>query len=140
QQVQYAGAAGSACALKLAFNLVLGSQVAALAEAAWLVEGAGLDRDAFLTAIAASGFASPVLAFRAELMRGRRYEPAAFRATLMEKDLRLALAEAAAHGISLPVTAQAAAQFAATVAAGGGDQDAAAVAELVKTLASAAQG
>ncbi|GLW06766.1 3-hydroxyisobutyrate dehydrogenase [Microtetraspora sp. NBRC 13810] len=129
QESLHVGAAGSACALKLAFNLILGNQIAALAEAAQLADGAGLDRDLFLTAVTGSGFSSPTLAFRAELMRARRYEPPAFRSALMEKDLRLAVTEAAAHGLELPVTARAAERFAETVIAGDGDKDAAVVAE-----------
>lgn len=130
QEIVYVGPVGSACALKLSFNLVLGNQVAALAEAVSLAESAGLDRDVVLTALAKSGFSSPTLAFRAELMRNRRYEPPAFRAALMAKDLRLAVAAAAAGGHDLPVTARAADRFGEIVLAGDGDKDAAVVAEL----------
>ncbi|GAA3083853.1 NAD(P)-dependent oxidoreductase [Streptosporangium carneum] len=129
QEVTHVGPAGSACAMKLAFNLILGNQIAALAEALLLADSAGLDRDLLLTAVAGSGLSSPTLAFRAELMRTRRYEPAAFRSALMEKDLRLAVGEAAARGLELPVTAGVAARFAEVVLAGDGDRDAAVVAE-----------
>jgi 3-hydroxyisobutyrate dehydrogenase-like beta-hydroxyacid dehydrogenase len=130
QDLRHVGPAGSACALKLSFNLILGNQIAALAEAVLLADSAGLDRDLLLTAVTKSGFSSPTLAFRAELMRTRRYEPAAFRSTLMEKDLRLAVGEAAAHGLELPVTARVADRFTETVLAGDGDKDAAVVVEL----------
>jgi len=85
------GGPGAAAAAKLAFNLVLAAQVAGLAEAVSVGADAGLDRELLLRAIAQSGFSSPVLRFRAELMRERRYDPAFFRTRLMEKDLRLAL-------------------------------------------------
>lgn len=130
QQVLHVGPAGSACALKLSFNMILGSQVAALAEAVALAESAGVKRDLFLTALTNSGFSSPTLALRAGLMQRRHYLPAGFRATLMEKDLRLAMAEAAASGLSLPVTAAAASLFGDAVRNGQGDQDAAVVADL----------
>ena len=130
QEITHIGPAGSACALKLSFNLILGNQVAALAEAVSFVERAGVDRDLFLTALTASGFSSPTLAFRAEMVRSRRYEPAQFRSSLMEKDLRLVLGEAAAGGFELPVTACAADRFAEVVLGGDGDKDAAVVAEL----------
>ncbi|GAA4612094.1 NAD(P)-dependent oxidoreductase [Actinoallomurus liliacearum] len=129
QEITHVGPAGSAAVLKLSFNLVLGNQVAALAEAVALVDAAGLDRDGFLTALAKSGFSSPTLAFRAELVRARRYEPPAFRSVLMEKDLRLAAGEAARHGIELPVTACAADRYADVVRTGDGDRDAAVIAE-----------
>lgn len=124
------GPAGTGAAVKLAFNLLLGAQVAALAEAVQYAEqAAGLDREQLLSAIEHSGFCSRVMAFRAEIMRERRYSPAAFRAVLMDKDLRLVLDDAIAHGVGLPVTASARSRFAAQVAAGSGDQDAAAVVE-----------
>jgi 3-hydroxyisobutyrate dehydrogenase-like beta-hydroxyacid dehydrogenase len=130
QERVHIGPAGSACALKLAFNMILGNQIAALAEAVSFADGAGLDRDLLLTAVAKSGFSSPTLAFRAELMRTRRYDPPAFRSALMEKDLRLAMAEAAAHAVELPVTAGVADRFTEAVLAGDGDKDAAVVVEL----------
>ncbi|ACZ87051.1 3-hydroxyisobutyrate dehydrogenase family protein [Streptosporangium roseum DSM 43021] len=134
QDVLHVGPAGSACVLKLSFNLILGNQIAALAEAVLLADSAGLDRDLLLTAVTKSGFSSPTLAFRAELMRTRHYEPPAFRSALMEKDLRLAVGEAALHGLELPVTAGAADRFTEAVLAGDGDKDAAVVAELRSTV------
>jgi 3-hydroxyisobutyrate dehydrogenase-like beta-hydroxyacid dehydrogenase len=130
QTIVHIGPYGSACALKLSFNMILGSQVAALAEAVCLAESVGVDRDLFLTALAGSGFSSPTLAFRADLIRSRRYLPAGFRAALMEKDLRLALDEAAARGLGLPVTAAAANRFGEAVRDGQGDKDAAVIADL----------
>lgn len=128
-QVIFLGAAGAAATMKLVFNMLLGVQVGSLAEAVRYGTRAGLDRDLLLTTIANSGFASVVMAFRAEIMRGRTYEPPAFRARLMEKDLRLAVGEAAALGLGLPVVEQAREEFAATVAAGDGDKDAAVIVE-----------
>ncbi|WP_329081886.1 MULTISPECIES: NAD(P)-dependent oxidoreductase [unclassified Streptosporangium] len=130
QEARYLGAAGSASTMKLAFNLLLGVQTAALAEAVSYGVSAGLDRDLLIEAIANSGFSSPVLAFRAGFMRERRYEPAAFRTSLMEKDLRLAANDAMARGITLPLTEGAGDLMADAIAAGLGDQDAAVIIEL----------
>lgn len=135
QEVRHVGPAGSACTLKLSFNLILGNQIAALAEAVTFAESAGLDRNLLLSALTRSGFSSPTLAFRAELMKTRCYEPAAFRSTLMEKDLRLAVDEAASHGLELPVTAGAAGLFTEAILAGDGDKDAAIIAELRSPVA-----
>jgi hypothetical protein len=52
-------------AVKLAFNLLLGAQTAALAEAVRFPECSGLDRDQLLTAGEESGWRSPVLSYRA---------------------------------------------------------------------------
>jgi 3-hydroxyisobutyrate dehydrogenase-like beta-hydroxyacid dehydrogenase len=129
QEVRHIGPTGAACGLKLAFNLMLGNQVAALAEALAYAEQIGLNRQAFLAALTSSGFSSPTLAFRAQMVRERRYRPAQFRTRLMEKDLRVVVGEAAAHGLDLRVTALAADRFAAAVEAGHGDDDASVLAD-----------
>ncbi|MFF3327791.1 NAD(P)-binding domain-containing protein [Streptomyces sp. NPDC002889] len=123
-EVLHLGAPGTAATLKLIFNLLLGAQVASLSEAVAYGVRAGLDRDGLLTAIAGSGFSSLVMRFRAELMRKGAYEPAFFRSALMEKDLRLALDDATATGVELPVLDTVRAGFAAVVAAGDGEKDA----------------
>jgi 3-hydroxyisobutyrate dehydrogenase len=128
--VRYIGPPGAACTLKLAFNLLLGAQTVALAEAVSVTTAAGIDRDLVITAITESGFSSPVLGFRAEFVRGRRYNPAAFRARLMEKDLRLLVREGAGSRLALPLAECAAGRFTDVVRAGEGDADAAVVAEL----------
>ncbi|WP_306212585.1 NAD(P)-binding domain-containing protein [Actinoplanes sp. RD1] len=130
EQVRHLGAAGNAAVLKLVLNVQLGVQVNALAEGVALAEAAGLDRDDVLGAVAGSGFSSPVLAFRAELMRRRAYAPAAFRTSLMRKDLRLAVDHARTAGVAMPVTSRSADRFAEVVAAGRGDDDAAVLAEV----------
>jgi 3-hydroxyisobutyrate dehydrogenase-like beta-hydroxyacid dehydrogenase len=57
-------------------------------------------------------------------MRKSSYEPAFFRSTLMEKDLRLAIDDATLAGVGLPVLDKVRESFAAAVAAGDGDKDA----------------
>ncbi|CAM3691540.1 NAD(P)-dependent oxidoreductase [Kibdelosporangium persicum] len=127
---RHLGPAGNACVLKLAFNLLLGVQTVGLAEAVAFVEAMGMDRRLLLDAFAGSGWHSPVLGFRAEFMRTRNYQPAAFRAALMLKDLSLAGREAHAQGVELPIVGRATEILASTVDAGYGDDDAAAVVEL----------
>jgi 3-hydroxyisobutyrate dehydrogenase-like beta-hydroxyacid dehydrogenase/heme-degrading monooxygenase HmoA len=123
-EVVHLGEPGTAATIKLIFNLLLGAQVASLAEAVAYGVEAGLDRDSLLGAIAGSGFSSVVMRFRAELMRKSSYEPAFFRSTLMEKDLRLAIDDATLAGVGLPVLDKVRESFAAAVAAGDGDKDA----------------
>ncbi|QMU78162.1 NAD(P)-dependent oxidoreductase [Streptacidiphilus sp. PB12-B1b] len=123
------GAPGTATTVKLIFNLLLGAQVASLAEAVAYGVEAGLDRDQLLSSIAGSGFSSVVMRFRAELMRKGSYEPAFFRSALMEKDLRLAVTAAGEAGVGLPVLEAVRERFAGVVAAGDGDKDASVIAE-----------
>lgn len=129
-QVRHVGELGLASTMKLAFNQLIGAQTASLAEAVTFGERAGLDRDMLLTEIANSGFSSLVMAFRAALMRERKYEPAAFASKLMLKDLRLALDNARGAGVAMPVTEQVAARYEQVIADGLGDLDAAVVGEL----------
>ncbi|MEW9547184.1 NAD(P)-dependent oxidoreductase [Nonomuraea sp. NPDC050783] len=128
-QLVRVGGTGSAAVMKLVFNLLIGAQVASLAEAVTLGVGAGLDREELLTAIKESGFSSMVMSFRAEIMQRRDYVPAAFRTRLMAKDLRFALAEAERAGVALPVTQRAAERFERVIGAGAGDADAAVLVE-----------
>ncbi|HEX4221156.1 MAG TPA: NAD(P)-dependent oxidoreductase [Pseudonocardiaceae bacterium] len=130
QEIRYLGPAGRASTMKLAFNLLLGVQTAALAETVAFAEGAGLDRELLLGALNNSGWRSAVLSFRAEFMRNRSYQPAGFRAALMHKDLRLASEDSAGHSVPLPLVDLAARRFADVLAAGRGDEDAAVIAEV----------
>lgn len=130
QGILHLGEAGRASAMKLAFNLLLGAQTAALGEAVAFAESAGLDREFLLTAIQKSGWRSPVLNFRAEFMRTKRYDPAGFRADLMAKDIGLALGEAATKDLDLPLIECVARRFADVQEAGLGGKDAAVVVDV----------
>jgi 3-hydroxyisobutyrate dehydrogenase-like beta-hydroxyacid dehydrogenase len=127
KQVVYVGVVGLAATTKLVFNALLGAQLASLAEAVSYGVSAGLDLNGLLAAIAHSGFSSQVMAFRADLVQRRAYQPAAFRAALMGKDLDLVLAEAERYGVRAPLLQSARAHFSDAVEAGDGDLDAAIV-------------
>ena len=136
-QVLYLGAAGQAATMKLVFNMLLGAQVASLAEGVAYGVRAGLDRDTLLSAIAGSGFSSMVMGFRAEIMRNRGYEPAAFRATLMDKDLRLIAEDATSVGADTRLMDLVHELFTGVVEAGDGDKDAAVIVEHTKVRTAA---
>lgn len=139
-QVVHVGDTGSAATLKLVFNLVLGAQVAGLAEAVAFGVDAGLDRDMMLGAIADSGFSSMVMRFRAELMRRRAYQPAFFRARLMAKDIKLALPENHESDVDFPVLASVLRSFVGVIEAGAGDDDASVLLEHVVARRSGGEG
>ncbi|MGB3440139.1 MAG: NAD(P)-dependent oxidoreductase [Actinophytocola sp.] len=130
QEIRYLGGAGRASALKLALNLLLGIQTVGLAEAADFADAAGLGRELLLDVVLSSGWRSPVLAYRAEFMRRRVYQPAGFRTTLMHKDLDLAMRQAQDYRIELPLVRQAARRFETAIERGRGAEDAAAVMEV----------
>ncbi|MEU0537132.1 NAD(P)-dependent oxidoreductase [Amycolatopsis tolypomycina] len=127
KQTWHIGGTGSAASAKLAFNALLGVQLAGLAEALDIGAAGGVDRDRLLEAIAGSGFSSPVLSFRAALVRDDRLVPAAFRTDLMAKDLRLAEATARDGGLDADLVTHAARRFAALTGRGDGAKDAAVV-------------
>jgi 3-hydroxyisobutyrate dehydrogenase len=113
--------------MKLVVNMLMGVQMPALAEAVVLGEQAGLPREKILQMIAGSGYASPVMTFRCELMGKRAFERPAFRLSLMRKDMMLVLAEAQRLGVPLPVSDAAYAMLTAAQQQGLGDLDVAAI-------------
>ncbi|MFC6883292.1 MULTISPECIES: NAD(P)-dependent oxidoreductase [Actinomadura] len=129
QEVRHFGPAGAAATMKLVLNVLIGAEIAALAEAVALGESGGLDRDAVLECVGASGVSSMVMSFRAAIMRQRRYEPAAFRSSLMAKDLRYALGLAEAAATGLPLAERVLEIVARAVERGDGDKDLAVLAE-----------
>lgn len=129
KQIVPVGPIGSGMRVKLLMNLLMGVEMQAMAEAAALATAHGLDRTAVLRAIAGSGFASPVMSYKASRMVEERWTDPDFRLRLMHKDLRLVLEEAAAAGIRLPLAAAAAETHGQAVAEGLGDADCAAVAQ-----------
>jgi 3-hydroxyisobutyrate dehydrogenase len=132
KQVVHAGGLGSGMRLKLLMNLLMGIEMQAMAEAVALGAAGGLDRGLVLDAISVSGYASPVMSFKARRMAANRYTDPDFRLTLMAKDLRLAVADATEAGLSAPVTAAAATTHAEAVEAGFGEADCAAIVEVLE--------
>lgn len=130
RQVLHVGGLGSGMALKLIMNMVMGVEMQVLAEATGLGTAVGLDRRVVLDAVAGSGFAAPVMRFKAGRMAQRSYDQPDFRLCLMAKDLALATREADRNGVVLPMANAAARSHDDVVAAGWGDDDCAAIAEL----------
>lgn len=135
QQVLHVGELGAGMRLKLLMNLLMGVQVQVMAEAVALGAGVGLDRDLVLDAITSSGFASPVMSFKARRLASGDYATPDFRLRLMAKDLALALAAAGQAGVELPLAQAAQRTHDTAVARGYGDQDCAAIARAVAEAA-----
>jgi 3-hydroxyisobutyrate dehydrogenase len=131
KQVVHAGGLGAGMRLKLLMNLLMGIEMQAMAEAVALGVAGGLDRGLVLDAISVSGYASPVMSFKARRMAASRFTDPDFRLTLMAKDLRLAITEAAEAGLSVPVTSAASVTHAEAVEAGLGEADCAAIVEVL---------
>jgi 3-hydroxyisobutyrate dehydrogenase len=119
--------------MKLILNLLMGIEVQALAEAVELAAATGLDRQVVIDTIAGSGFASPVMAFKAKRLASGRFEEPDFRLRLMAKDLLLAEDQSSAAGLRLPLVAAAARTHVRATDQGHGDQDCVAVVHALAT-------
>ncbi len=121
------GPTGSGAMFKLVNNLLVGVQIAALAEGLALAAAAGLDMAEVVPLIINGAPGSPAVKGKAARMVAHDYAPH-FATQLMDKDLRYALATAARLGVAMPTVAVAQERYAAALAAGYADQDFCAVA------------
>ena len=118
--------AGDAARSKLVNNLLAGINLVAAAEAMALGARLGLDRQVLFDVIGASSGASWIGQDRMARALANDFEPHA-RAVILTKDVGLAVRMADAAGIDTPLGDAALSVFQATVAAGLGEQDDAAV-------------
>jgi 3-hydroxyisobutyrate dehydrogenase-like beta-hydroxyacid dehydrogenase len=98
-----AGRIGDASRMKLAINLVLQSNRAALAEGMVFARTIGLDPTAFLRAVSASTAYSRVMDVKGEKMLRRDFTPQSRIAQTL-KDANLIIDAAHRHGLELPMT------------------------------------
>jgi 3-hydroxyisobutyrate dehydrogenase-like beta-hydroxyacid dehydrogenase len=127
----FVGAIGDASRTKLAINLILQSNRAALAEGIAFAERLGLDGRAFLAAARQSAAYSRVMETKGEKMLRRDFRPQSRIAQTL-KDAELILAEANRHGMLLPLTTAQAGLLRAAIALEGPDSDSAAVIEAIR--------
>ena len=130
----YLGPAEEARVMKLAINAMIGTTMAALAEALVLGEKAGLDWRQMLEVFANSAVGSPFVKYKAGPLAERSFAPA-FTVTLMAKDFALALETARRLGVATPTTALVGQLWQATGGLGWGDHDMSAVLLLLEQLA-----
>jgi 3-hydroxyisobutyrate dehydrogenase-like beta-hydroxyacid dehydrogenase len=125
------GAVGNASRTKLAVNLILQNNRAALAEGIAFAESLGLDGRAFLAAARQSAAYSRVMDTKGEKMLTRDFRPQSHIAQTL-KDAELILAEARRLDLPLPMTATQADLLRAAIALAGPDSDSAAVIEAIR--------
>jgi 3-hydroxyisobutyrate dehydrogenase-like beta-hydroxyacid dehydrogenase len=101
-QRHYLGAVGNGSRAKLAVNLILGLNRAALAEGLVFAERLGLDRSAFLDVARGSAAYSQAMDVKGPLMARREYRNPQSRVDQSLKDFRLMLTQAQARGQDLP--------------------------------------
>jgi 3-hydroxyisobutyrate dehydrogenase-like beta-hydroxyacid dehydrogenase len=133
--VFHLGALGSGAVMKLVVNTVVLAFNQALSEALVVAERAGLRREDAYEVFGASAVAAPFVAYKKDAFLHPESAPTAFALELVAKDLGLAADLAA--GVGVPVAQLAVNRETAlrAVAAGLGDRDMSAVADLLRTEA-----
>jgi 3-hydroxyisobutyrate dehydrogenase-like beta-hydroxyacid dehydrogenase len=126
RQRVHVGAAGMAAKAKLATNLVLGLNRAALAEGMAFAESLGIAPDAFLALVLATPARSAAAEAKGPLMVSGSFEPQS-RIRQHLKDVGLMLDAARAAGQPLPLSQVHARLMREAIAAGDGDLDNAAI-------------
>jgi putative dehydrogenase len=124
------GAIGDASRAKLAINLILQNNRAALAEGIAFAECLGLDGRAFLAAARESAAYSRVMDGKGEKMLARDFRAQSHISQTL-KDAELILKEAGRHGLQLPMTSVQAGLLRVAIELEGPDSDSAAVIEAI---------
>lgn len=128
----YLGSVGNGSRAKLAVNLILGLNRAAIAEGLVFAERLGLDRCAFLDVARGSAAYSQVMDIKGPLMARREFSNPQSRVDQSLKDFRLMLEQARAAGQGLPFAAVYAQMLEDCVQHGEGEWDNAAITEAIQ--------
>ena len=130
----FVGEIGMASLAKLATNLLVGLNTAALAEAFALAAKGGLAPTTLLEILKGSAADSKMLEIRGPLMASHRFDPQ-MKIDLFLKDFKLMLEEGRRLGVPLPLTSVTQQLVTATAVAGRGEEDLAAIVTTLERLA-----
>ena len=128
------GAVGAGNVTKLANQIMVACNIAAMGEALVLATRAGLDPDVVFQAVKGGLAGSTVLNAKAPMVIGRNFKPG-FRIRLHQKDLRNALLAAESLKVSLPVTAMVQQMLISLMNEGKGDLDHSAIVNFIEDMA-----
>ncbi|MGD0129639.1 MAG: 2-hydroxy-3-oxopropionate reductase [Terriglobia bacterium] len=132
--VTLTGPVGAGNTTKLANQIMVACNIAAMGEALVLATRAGLDPETVFNAVKGGLASSTVLNVKAPMLIGRNFKPG-FRIELHEKDLRNALEAAESLKVSLPLTSLVQQMLIALVREGKGQLDHSAIAQFVERMA-----
>ena len=135
ERTWHVGPVGAGQAAKLMVNLVLGGVTAAVAEGFTLGRLLGLSPDIALNVLEGASVATQTVRSKRDKLLGGDYGDPGFRLALMHKDLRLALDAARSARASLPATERVAELYAGAKGRGLADEDYAAVAAYLASMA-----
>jgi 2-hydroxy-3-oxopropionate reductase len=131
--VTLTGPVGAGNTTKLANQIMVACNIAAMGEALTLATQCGLDPEVVVNAIKGGLAGSAVLNAKGPMLIARNFKPG-FRVRLHQKDLRNALQTAEATEVALPLTALVQQMLSSLVAGGKGDLDHSAIATVVEEL------
>jgi 2-hydroxy-3-oxopropionate reductase len=131
--VTLTGPVGAGNTTKLANQIMVACNIAAMGEALTLATRCGLDPEVVVNAIKGGLAGSAVLNAKGPMLMARNFKPG-FRIKLHQKDLRNALQTAESTSVSLPLTAIVQQMLSALIANGKGDLDHSAVATVAESL------
>lgn len=132
--VTLTGAVGAGNVTKLANQIMVACNIAAMGEALVLATKAGLDPEVVFNAVKGGLAGSTVLNAKAPMVIGRNFKPG-FRINLHEKDLRNALQAAESMKVSLPFTSLAQQMLIALMNDGKGNLDHSAIVNFIEHMA-----
>jgi 2-hydroxy-3-oxopropionate reductase len=132
--VTLTGAVGAGNVTKLANQIMVACNIAAMGEALVLATKAGLDPEVVFNAVKGGLAGSAVLNAKAPLVISRNFQPG-FRISLHEKDLRNALLAAESMKVSLPFTSLAQQILIALMNGGKGNLDHSAIVTFIEDMA-----
>jgi 2-hydroxy-3-oxopropionate reductase len=132
--VTLTGDVGAGNVTKLANQIMVACNIAAMGEALVLATRAGLDPEVVFNAVKGGLAGSTVLNAKAPMVIGRNFKPG-FRIKLHQKDLRNALLAAESMKVSLPFTAMAQQILMALMNDGKGDLDHSAIVNFIEGMA-----
>jgi 3-hydroxyisobutyrate dehydrogenase/glyoxylate/succinic semialdehyde reductase len=101
-KIVHTGEQGSGTSMKMVINLLLGTGMAAFAEAMALGEGLGLSSELLFDSLLASPAVAPFLALKREKIETGNFE-AEFPLRWMQKDMHLAAVSAYEAGVAMPL-------------------------------------
>ncbi len=131
--VTLTGPVGAGNTTKLANQIMVACNIAAMGEALTLATRCGLDPEVVVNAVKGGLAGSAVLNAKGPMLIARNFKPG-FRIRLHQKDLRNALQTAEATHVALPLTAAVQQMISALMAGGKGDLDHSAIATVVEEL------
>jgi 3-hydroxyisobutyrate dehydrogenase-like beta-hydroxyacid dehydrogenase len=122
QKVFHVGNGDEARYLKLLLNMMVGITSAMAGEALIFGEKGGMDWNQMIDIIGASVVASPLIGYKAQMLKSRNFAPA-FTIDQIAKDFDIALETGKAANVPMPITALARQFFGALKAKGKGNLD-----------------